>query len=202
MRYGQVSGAQGWFLASDYFLDRLGEDSSDVRWGVMDYDEYWSDTDTERKGACYKYLGGTSLAGDGKEVYMAVNIKVIRLSEIYLIAAEAALHAQHTDAALAATYLNEIRKRSPQLPPATAGTITDDMILDERSKELFGEGHRFFDLIRKNKTIEFNDDFQGVPISQREKIIDRTFAKIVLPISQDEINANPGLAEEQNDAYK
>lgn len=202
MRYGQVSGAQGWFLASDYYLDRLGEDSSDVRWGVMDYDEYWSDTDIERKGACYKYLGGTALAGDGKEVYMAVNIKVIRLSEIYLIAAEAALHAQNRDAALAATYLNEIRKRSPQLPPATAATITDDMILDERSKELFGEGHRFFDMIRKNRTIEFNDDFQGVPISQREKTIDRTFGKIVLPISQDELNANPGLAEEQNEAYK
>ena len=202
MRYAQKSGAQGWFLASDYFLSRLGQDASDVRWGIMDNDEYWYDTKNTRKGACYKYLGGTSLTGDGKETYTAVNIKVIRLSEVYLIAAEAALHSKTPDATLAAGYLNEIRKRSPQLALATSATITDDMILDERSKELFGEGQRFFDMIRKNKTIEFNDDFQGIPISKREKIINRTFGKIVLPISQDEMNANPALRSEQNEAYK
>lgn len=202
MRYAQKSGAQGWFLASDYFLSRLGQDATDVRWGIMDNDEYWYDTKNTRKGACYKYSGGTSLAGDGKETYTAVNIKVIRLSEVYLIAAEAALHATTPNATTAAGYLNEIRKRSPQLTLATSTTITDDMILDERSKELFGEGQRFFDMIRKNKTIEFNDDFQGIPVSKREKTINRTFGKIVLPISQDEINANPALRSEQNEAYK
>ncbi len=202
MRYAQKSGAQGWFLASDYFLSRLGQDATDVRWGIMDNDEYWYDTKNTRKGACYKYSGGTSLAGDGKETYTAVNIKVIRLSEVYLIAAEAALHATTPDAGLAASYLNEIRKRSPQLALATSTTITDDMILDERSKELFGEGQRFFDMIRKSKTIEFNDDFQGIPVSKREKTINRTFGKIVLPISQDEMNANPALRSEQNEAYK
>ena len=76
------------------------------------------------------------------------------------------------------------------------------MILDERSKELFGEGHRFFDMIRMNRSIEFNDDFQGVPISQRPKIIDRSFGKIVLPISNDEIVINPAIKEQQNEAYK
>ena len=87
------------------------------------------------------------------------------------------------------------------MAPATAATITLDMILDERSKELFGEGHRFFDMIRCNRSIEFNDDFQDVPISQREKVIDRTFYKIVLPISQDELNANPALRSQQNKGY-
>lgn len=75
------------------------------------------------------------------------------------------------------------------------------MILDERSKELFGEGNRFFDMIRLNRTIEFNDDFMSVPVSTREKSIDRTFYKIVLPISQDEINANPAIASQQNPGY-
>ncbi|MCI1780217.1 MAG: RagB/SusD family nutrient uptake outer membrane protein [Bacteroidales bacterium] len=202
MRYGQINGAQGWFLASDYFLNRLGEDKNDVRWGVMDNDESVKDTGTERRGACYKYLGSTDLSGDGKETYTAVNIKVIRLSEIYLIAAEAELHAANPDKAQAAIYLNAIRKRSPDLAPATAGTITDDMILNERSKELFCEGQRFFDMIRMNKTIEYNDDFKDVPVSTREKTIDRTFGKIVLPIPQDEINANQIIASEQNEAYK
>ena len=148
-------------------------------------------------------LGSTTLAGDGKATNTAVNIKIIRLSEIYLIAAEAALHStkQEAGADAAAGYLNEIRRRSPRLAPATAATITDDMILDERSKELFGEGQRFFDMMRMGRTIEFNDDFQDIPVSHRGKTIDRTFEKIVLPISQDEINANPALENQQNPGY-
>ncbi len=199
MCYDRVTGADGWFLASDYFLNRLGEDPDDVRWGVMDVDEQDYYHGTGRMGACYKYTGSVNLQGDGKETATAVNIKVIRLSEIYLIAAEAAL--QSGDKEAAADYLNEIRKRSPNLAPATKETVNLDMILDERSKEFFGEGHRFFDMIRCNRSIEFNDDFRNVPISQREKVIDRTFYKIVLPISQDEINANPALKSQQNKGY-
>lgn len=199
MCYKRVSGAQGWFLASNYFLDRLGEDPDDVRWGVMDVDEEDYDYGTGRRGACYKYVGSTNLDGDGKETPSAVNIKVIRLSEIYLIAAEAALGKGNK--ADAATYLNAIRERAPHLAPATEETVDLKMILDERSKELFGEGQRFFDMIRRNQVIEFNDDFQDVPISSRPKTIDRTFNKVVLPISQDEINANAGIKDQQNKGY-
>lgn len=200
MCYGQKKGAMGWFLASDYFLNRLGADATDVRWGVMDNDEYWVDTNTERKGACYKYMGGTNLDGDGKETATAVNIKVIRLSEIYLIAAEAALHTGDSDAA--ATWLNKIRRRAPQLAPATKDNVSDDMIMDERSKELFGEGQRFFDMMRTGRTVEYNDDFADVPVTHRTKTVDRTFGGIVLPIPQDEINANSAIAGQQNEYYK
>lgn len=166
----------------------------------MDNDESWVDTGTERHGACYKYMGGLDMQGDGKETSTAVDIKVMRLSEVYLIAAEAALHMGDKEAA--ASWLNNIRRRSPQLAAATAATVTDDMILDERSKELFGEGQRFFDMIRMNRTIVFNDDFQDVPVSRRAKTIDRTFGGIVLPIPQDEINANAAIADQQNEYYK
>lgn len=194
-RHGAETAA-GWFMASDYFLERLGEDPDDVRWGVMAQDE----SETTRLGSCYKYSGSVDLEGDKNNPNnsTAVNIKVIRLSEIYLIAAEAALP---TDPGLSATYLNEIRKRSPNLPPATAGTITLDMILDERSKELFAEGHRFFDMIRLDRSITFNDEFAGITVPHREKTIDRSFYKTILPISQDEINANPGIEEQQNPDY-
>ena len=67
--------------------EALGEDPTDIRWGIMTYDEI-SET---RMGCCYKYLGGVDQPGDGKASASAVNIKVIRLSEMYLIAAEAAL---------------------------------------------------------------------------------------------------------------
>lgn len=188
------SSAAGWFMASDYFLERLGEDPSDVRWGVMSYDEVSED----HLGASYKYSGSVDLVGDGKSTGTAVNIKVIRLSEIYLIAAEAALE---SDKALAAEYLNAIRQRSPGLEPATENTISIDMILDERSKELFTEGHRFFDMMRLNKPITYNDDLADVPVAHRDKTIDRNFYKTLLPISQAEINANPAIGDQQNPGY-
>ncbi|MGN6342453.1 MAG: RagB/SusD family nutrient uptake outer membrane protein [Ginsengibacter sp.] len=191
--HGSTSAA-GWFMASDYFLERLGQDANDVRWGVMSYDESGPD----HLGASYKYSGSVSLDGDGKGTSSAVNIKVIRLSEVYLIAAEAAFH---SDKSLAADYLNAIRKRAPDLAPADASTITLQMILDERSKELFTEGNRFFDMMRLNQSITYNDEFGGIAVSQREKIIDRTFYKTVLPISQSEINANPELKAQQNEGY-
>lgn len=186
--------AAGWFMASDYFLNRLGQDPSDVRWGVMAHDESGED----HLGASYKYSGDTLLSGDGKSTATAVNIKVVRLSEVYLIAAEAAFHIDKTKAA---TYLNAIRKRSPGLAPATASTITLDMILDERSKELFTEGQRFFDMMRLNKSITYDDEFGGITVTHRPKTIDRTFNKTILPIPQDEINANPGLEAQQNPGY-
>ncbi len=186
--------ALGWFLASDYFLKRLEQDMNDVRWGVMSYDEF----STARLGASYKYSGSTALEGDGKSTPTAVNIKVIRLSEIYLIAAEAALNSDKT---LAANYLNQIRKRSPNLAPATAATITLNMIMDERSKELFTEGQRFFDMLRLNLPITFNDEFGAIAVTARPKTIDRSFPKTILPIPQDEINANPGLEAQQNPGY-
>jgi len=186
--------ALGQFLVSDYYLNRLRQDPDDVRWGILARDE----TSAARMGSLYKYSGSTTLEGDGKATNTAVNIKVIRLSEIYLIAAEAALP---TDKAKAVTYLNAIRRRAPNLAPATEATISLDMILDERSKELLGEGHRFFDMIRLNKTITFNDELGGLSVAGRETSINRSFYKTRLPISQTEINANPGLKAQQNQGY-
>jgi len=188
------SQALGWFMASDYFLNRLKQDANDIRWGVMSADE----SSTTRLGATYKYSGSITLEGDGKGSSTAVNIKVIRVSEIYLIAAEAAYYSDKT---LAANHLNQIRKRSPTLAAATATTITLDMIMEERSKELFTEGQRFFDMLRLNQQITFNDEFGSITVPSRPKTIDRTFQKVILPIPQDEINANPGLEAQQNSGY-
>lgn len=197
--HGHITGASGWFMASDYYLDRLNQDPTDIRWAIMDEDEA-STVGNPRLGSCMKYVGGHAMKGD-KGKASATNVKVIRLSEIYLIAAEAALK---TDKDKAARYLNNIRKRAPALAPATAATVTLEMILDEKSKELFAEGHRYWDLLRLGRTIEFNDDFIVPPIAipHRDKIIDtKTFYKCILPIPQNEIDANPPIGEQQNPGY-
>ena len=56
-------------------------------------------------------------------------------------------------------------------------------------------------MLRLNKSITYNDEFGGITVTARPKTIDRTFPKSILPISQDEINANPGLAAQQNPGY-
>ncbi len=194
----------GYFIASTDFLAELSEDPTDVRWAVMEEDEFskTSDHPAVRLGSSYKYSGSTTLSGDKNlNNSTAVNIKVIRLSEVYLNAAEAALLKPAADKEKAASYLNEIRKRSPALVQATATSITFDMVKSERSKELFTEGHRFFDKIRWNDSITFDDALGSIPTIHREKTIDRTFYKTILPISIDEINANPEIEAQQNPGY-
>lgn len=191
-----TTSALGYFTASTAFVNLLNEDADDVRKGIMANDELG------RPGALYKYSGSTALAGDGKGNSTAVNIKIIRLSEVYLNAAEAALRLSSPNKEKAANYLNQIRKRSPNLDAATSATVTLDMITNERAKEFAGEGHRFFDLIRLNKTITFDDALGGVGTSHRGGTIDRTHYKTILPIPLAEINANPVIANQQNPGYR
>lgn len=196
----------GYYGASDYWLERMAEDPDDVRWGVMSYDEISESYDEDYEGqgdrlaCCYKYFGGVDMQGDGKDDEAACNVKVVRLSEMYLIAAEAAL--AEGDAEAAAEYLNAIRKRSPNLEPATAETVTVEMILNEKSKEFFSEGVRYWDRLRHGESIEFNDEIMGIDCPHRDKIIDtKTYHKVVLPISIDDINASPNLKDQQNPGY-
>jgi len=192
--------AAGNFMASTDFINLLNESPDDIRKGIMANDEIGT-TNVPRLGALYKYSGTTTLdaSGDGKGNTTAINIKVIRLSEIYLIAAEAAFKGDNLTKA--AEYLQKIRQRSPSLAPVTASSITFDMIVAERSKELVGEGHRFFDMMRWNKSITYNDELGAVSTIHRQKTIDRSFFKTILPIPVSEINANPTLKDQQNPGY-
>jgi hypothetical protein len=201
-----TTAALGFFYASTDFLNTLNTASNaDIRRGIMARDE----SAATRLGALYKYSGSTpdgnsstsKMAGDkSTDNSTAVNIKVIRLSEMYLIAAEASLLSNPLKAV---GYLNAIRSRNPGLASATVANITLDMILEEKRKELYGEGHRYFDMIRLNRSITFNDEFGGLSISTslRPKTIDRTFYKAILPIPQSEINANPQIKAQQNPNY-
>ncbi len=92
---------------------------------------------------------------------------VAKFSELYLVAAEAAVKGATTTAGKSAReLLLVLRERagkwrwdkaanaakaqdnSAAMNAATPATITLDYVLDERSRELFGEGMRWYDLVR------------------------------------------------------
>ena len=91
--------------------------------------------------------------------------------------------------------------RNPNQGEWTSGNVSLDAIFDEYRRELLGEGKLFFEEMRQNRKIKFEDDAWGFGTSTtyRESTIDRTFFRCILPISQDEINANPNI--QQNPGY-
>lgn len=68
---------------------------------------------------------------------------MMRMAEVYLIAAEADIYAN--GGANAAGYLNKVRSRAGA---ATLGSVTLQSVMDERARELCGEYVRFYDLKR------------------------------------------------------
>ena len=125
------------------------------------------------------------------------NIPILRLADVYLIAAEAEAHLNGATP-LAYGYIKVVRGRAG-VPGRTAGRGQQqsiDAVLQERSWEFFGEGDRWYDLTRTDKFLTVipaavNDVFPVRTPQPKHKYF---------PIPQDELNANPQLR--QNDPWK
>jgi starch-binding outer membrane protein, SusD/RagB family len=125
----------------------------------------------------YRTDNGTGLGQPNAASTRPFNIA--KFSEFYLIAAEAAVKGATTQAGKSAYDLvNVLRSRagkwrwdnngnvaktadySAEMMAATPATITIDYILAERSREFFGEGYRWFDLVRTQKWTEIAHTFE------------------------------------------
>ena len=88
--------------------------------------------------------------GQKLDAYLSNNMIIFRLSDMQLLKAEIALY--KGDAASAITIINGFRTRhstTPQLIAAgTAADVVMTEYIKERSKEMFLEGHLFYDLLR------------------------------------------------------
>lgn len=126
-------------------------------------------------------------------------VKVIRLSEVYLIAAEAAY--QTNNEPLALSYLNAVAtRRDPDFTGynSTGPALLNDILL-ERRKELAFEGHRYWDLARYDLDVvrvNLAGNYPGVPL-----IIPANYFRRILPIPQSELDANPNIRTQQNPGY-
>lgn len=186
-------------VATKKFVDMLTSDPKDVR------NDMFLPAKAEKEVAEY----GTNkvflnkLRGQGGNLRNVTIVPIIRLSEVYLTAAECAF--RNNDKTKAVEYLNDLVKNrtTTEASLATVDNITLDRILIERRKELIGEGQRYFDALRNNETItrytSEADKGWHKTLSKEAQSFNRDYFKAIAAIPQAEINANPNI--KQNTGY-
>lgn len=186
-------------VATKKFVDMLTSDPKDVR------NDMFLPAKAEKEVAVY----GTNkvflnkLRGQGGDLRNVTIVPIIRLSEVYLTAAECAF--RNNDKTKAVEYLNDLVKNrtTTKASLATVDNITLERILIERRKELIGEGQRYFDALRNNETItrytSEADKGWHKTLSKEAQSFNRDFYKAIAAIPQAEINANPNI--KQNTGY-
>lgn len=186
-------------VATKKFVDMLTSDPEDVR------NDMFLPATAAKEVATYGtnkvYLN--KLRGQGGNLRNVTIVPIIRLSEVYLTAAECAF--RNNDKTKAVEYLNDLVKNrtTTEASLATVDNITLERILIERRKELIGEGQRYFDALRNNETItrytSEADKGWHKTLSKDAQSFDRDYFKAIAAIPQAEINANPNI--KQNTGY-
>lgn len=116
------------------------------------------------------------------------NYRAIRYSDVLLMAAEAFTRIGNDTKGR--EYLNMVRERAfgnSDHNINLSGTDLLNAILEERRRELFGEGHRFFDLVRTGRAAQ---EIEGFATNKNE----------LFPIPIEEIQFSGGLWQ-QNPGY-
>lgn len=137
-----------------------------------------------------KYIPRTRATGAQGDLNLTNpnNYRAIRYSDVLLMAAEA--FSRNGDNAKGQLYLNLVRARafgSHDMDIHLTGQDLTNAIWEERRRELFGEGHRFFDLVRTGRA---DDEIEGFVAGKNE----------VFPIPFQEIDFSGGLWQ-QNPGY-
>ena len=186
-------------VATKKFVDMLTSDPKDVRNNM--FLPATAPKEVEAYGTNKVFLN--KLRGQGGNLRNVTIVPIIRLSEVYLTAAECAF--RNNDKTKAVEYLNDLVKNrtTTKASLATVDNITLDRILIERRKELIGEGQRYFDALRNNETItrytSEADKGWHKTLSKEAQSFNRDFYKAIAAIPQAEINANPNI--KQNTGY-
>lgn len=140
---------------------------------------------------------------------------IAKLSETYLIAAEAAVKGATPQTNYTARDLvNVIRRRAgmpdhaDEMAAATPATIDIDYILMERSRELYAENHRWYDLTRTGKLEDYAGSYticenkSLTPVTHTRTILPKHYLRPVPSSQFDNMdNTDAEKAEYQNDDY-
>ena len=176
-------------------------DDNDVRKELFTYIGEKEDgtpyTGKEFSTVC-KYLPYKSGVSDEKN--RRSDFFVLRVSEMYLIHAEALCNGASQDLTAAAEDVKALRARALGTTPDkialnwTSAKDLDRIIQEERTKELCFEGHRFFDLKRRMEDIT-----RPQSTTSTKKTLTWPDIHYALPICQLELQANEYMV--QNEGY-
>jgi len=150
--------------------------------------DFWTTTDPN----CIKYSNIIYTGANNTVPVGMNNIIIFRLADIKLLKAEAL--AATSNPSGARTLVNEIRALSNLGPTTVADADMFAGVIDERGRELFLEGHRFYDLVRlgrKTGIMKFNGSGTAIRMDAA------TFAqgKYYWPVEPILISLNPLLTQ-------
>jgi hypothetical protein len=165
--------------------------------------------------SCWKFGPNRSDKVPGSGTYQDASTRpfpIAKLSETYLIAAEAAIQSGvSTQGGYGARDLVLVlRKRAAKpgredaIVAATPTSIDIDYILAERSRELWGEMHRRYDLIRTGKLADYAASYSICETASIEK---KTYTRTVqshhylYPIPQTQFD-NMDMTDEEKKNYQ
>ena len=137
--------------------------------------------------------------GESNESNRRWDYPLLRVSEMYLIHAEALCLGPDKDLKTAADDIKALRARALGTDPSTidigysSAVDLDRIIQEERAKELCYEGHRFFDLKRRHEDI-----VRPATTSSHLKTLKYPHYRYVLPIAHLEMQANESMVQNEN----
>lgn len=183
-------GGQGDVIATQTFVDLLNTYQDDPRASFLEVDKEGGNN------AFVKYTNRGE--GGGLSDH---NIPVIRLSEVYLIAAEAAANGAGGGENQALTYLNTLvknRTENFQSDKATeSGEALKQRIAEERRRELALEGHGVYDYIRRGvEILRPIEEHVNTGVEIGNLTIQATDFRTIYPIPSSEIEAS-GMEQTQ-----
>lgn len=196
-----------------YYIPSLGDVLAAYEDGDVRFDAYFKVARLNANGMDYaayvfnKYPGNTELYTGSSNNLMNMG-KPFRLSEIYLILAEAS--AEAGDATTANSALNTLRANRIEgyEEVSYSGEVLRQQIREERTKELIGEGFRMSDLRRWNLGFSRDADYSINPAVEEILVVTGTQVsytagdhRYVWPIPNTEMENNPQLKGQQNPGY-
>lgn len=149
--FGTEGNDQPQYVPEDWVLD-LYDTENDIRYGAYFEERSFEKPVSGRMTLLVKYPGNPKFDRDNGQNKVPSYInqpKVFRISEMYLLAAEAASHLDGQEGT-ASGYLNDLKAKRIEgwTETSYSGAQLTEAIRDERVRELFGEGRRMNDIKR------------------------------------------------------
>jgi len=145
-------------------VDQFTPNDGRYRATIMDIEAYKTEQESQGNQVSYgegwehtgyynhKYIPRTGEAFQDPNLTNSTNYRAIRFSDVLLLAAES--HNAIGNDAKALEYVNRVRNRAGLNDLVSTGGLLEQEIQQERRLELAGEGHRFFDLVRRGEAAE------------------------------------------------